>query len=300
MPALTVTTPDQLDRDGAPVLSEFGCRFLAEGDSWFTLGTLNPLKNANLLQALRFSQSHIAVSCAKPGDTLSKMVDWRRDPVFAGLLSGRTARNWDGLLLSAGGNDLIAAIKTPATRDGQAVPLDKRLMRTQAEWGSPGDGAARYTSDAGWNTFADYLRTNFDELIALRDRGRNPVNAGIPIFMHSYAVPMPRDAGVKFGPLRAGPWLLPGLQMYAVPPDDWLAVATHFIGRLRSVLAGIAADRARYPNVHLFDSTQVPLVQAQAGSTGESGDWINEIHLNKDGCRKVANGWAPTIEMVLT
>jgi hypothetical protein len=300
MPALTVITPDQLDRDGSVVLSEFGLRLLAEGDSWFTLGTLNPLKNANLLLALRFSHSHIAVSCATPGATLSRMVDWRRDPVFMGLLSGRPARNWDGLLLSAGGNDLIDALKTPATRNGQAVPLDKRLLRTQAEWGPVGDGATRYASQAGWATFADYLRTNFDELIALRDRGRRPVNAGIPIFMHGYAVPMPRDAGAVVGPLKLGPWMLPGLLMYAVPPHDWLAVATYFIGRLRALLSGIAADRARYPNVHFFDSTQVPLVQAQAGSTGESGDWINEIHLTKDGCRKVADAWAPTIEMVLT
>jgi hypothetical protein len=295
----TVIDPDQLDRDGAPNLAEKGFRFLAEGDSWFTLGTLNPLKNANLLFALRFSQSHITVSCATPGDTLAKMVDWRRDPRFTGLLSGRVARHWDGLLLSAGGNDLIAAIKTPPVASGQAVPLDKRLMRTPAEWGPAGEGAARYTSDAGWLAFADYLRGNFDALIELRDRGPNPINAGIPIFMHGYAVPMPRNAGASVGPIKLGPWLLPGLQLYSVPQDDWLAVSTHFIGRLRTVLGSIAADAARYPNVHFFDSTQVALNQAQPGSTGESGDWINEIHLNKSGCRKVADAWAPRIEMVL-
>ncbi len=295
----TVIDPDQLDRDGSPNLAEKGFRFLAEGDSWFTLGTLNPLKNANLLLALRFTKSHITVSCAQPGDTLAKMVDWRRDPRFVGLYSGRTARNWEGLLLSAGGNDLIAAIKTPPVAGGQPVPLDKRLMRTPAEWGPVGDGAARYTSDAGWSTFADYLRSNFDALIELRDRGPNPVNAGAPIFMHGYAVPMPRDAGVNVGPLKLGPWLMPGLQLYSVPPDDWLAVSTHFIGRLRSVLSGIAGDRVRYPNVHFFDSTQVALEQAQADSKGESGDWINEIHLNKSGCRKVADGWAPRIELVV-
>lgn len=296
MPALTVITPDQMDRDGAANLAEFGRRFLAEGDSWFTLGTLNPLKNANLLTELRFSQSHIAVNCALPGDTLDKMVEWRRDPRFDRLLTGRAARHWDGLLLSAGGNDLIAAIKTPPVVNGAAVPLDKRLLRTAAEWGGPADGAARYVSDAGWQTFAAYLRENFDALVALRDSG---INAGVPMFMHSYAVPQPRDAGVRLGPIQAGPWLLPGLQLYGLPPADWLAVATHFIGRLRDLLKGIANDRARYPALHFFDSTQVALLQADAASRGDSGDWINEIHLNRDGCRKVAAAWAPAIEMVV-
>jgi hypothetical protein len=286
--------PDQLDRDGSPNLDPFEYQFLAEGDSWFTLGTLNPLKNANLLQELSFNKEHITVNCANPGDTLSKIVDWRRDPRFVGLLSGRTARHWRGILLSAGGNDLIAAIKTPPGSPGAEVPLEHRLLRTVHEWGSPGQGPSRFVSDAGWQTFCAYLRANFEELIKLRDKG---INAGAPIFLHSYAVPTPRDAGVSLGPFKSGPWLLPGLVMYGIPPgDDRLALAEHLIIRLRDLLQSIADA---LPNVHLFDSTQVPLNRADANSTGDSGDWINEIHLNKSGCRKVAQAWSSRIEAVL-
>jgi hypothetical protein len=297
MPRKDPLAPDELDRDGSPNLAEFGYRLLAEGDSWFTLGTLNPFKNSNLLQELSFVKSHITVSCAQPGDTLSKMVDWRRDPRFTQLLAGRMARHWDGILLSAGGNDLIAAIKTPATAGSAPVPLDRRLLRTAAEWGSPAEGAARYASQAGWQTFADHMRQNFDELVKLRD---GSINAGRPMFMHGYAVPTPRNAGVSLGPIKAGPWLLPGLVSYGIPPGaDRLALARHFIERLRDLLKSIAADSLRYPNTHFFDSTQVPVVPADAASEGDSGDWINEIHLNKSGCRKVAEAWSPRIEAVL-
>jgi hypothetical protein len=35
------------------------------------------------------------------------------------------------------------------------------------------------------------------------------------------------------------------------------------------------------------------------GSTGISGDWHNEIHLNHSGCFKIARAWSEHIEAVL-
>lgn len=55
---------DWLFRDPALPLSEFGRRLLAEGDSWFTIGTLNLADESNLLFPLRFSKSTAIVSCA--------------------------------------------------------------------------------------------------------------------------------------------------------------------------------------------------------------------------------------------
>ena len=43
----------------------------------------------------------------------------------------------------------------------------------------------------------------------------------------------------------------------------------------------------------------VPLALATPGSTGISGDWHNEIHLNHSGCFKIARAWSEHIEMVL-
>ena len=70
------------------------------------------------------------------------------------------------------------------------------------------------------------------------------------------------------------------------------AVAELLIGRLAMLLAECAGDAARFPNLHFFDTTLIPIEPAAPGSSGESGDWINEIHLNRSGCRKLAVPWA--------
>ena len=89
------------------------------------------------------------------------------------------------------------------------------------------------------------------------------------------------------------------LLAYGIPEADYAAVAALLIGRLAALIAGCAADAARYPNLHFFDTTQIPLVPAAAGSSGENGDWVNEIHLNRAGCRKLAVPWAAAIEKVI-
>jgi len=293
MAEFVLLSPSQLDGENAPPLSEFGFRLLAEGDSWFSIGALNPFKSANLLQALSFTQRAVAVSCALPGDTLKRMVDTRRDPQFVSLLAGARARLWDGVLISAGGNDLIDALQSPARdADGVPVPPSRRLLLTAAEWGPASLGAARYLSHDGWATFSAYLGANFEALLQLRDRGPS---RGCPVFMHGYAVPTPRPSGA--GP--AGPWLLPSIVAYAIPEADRAPLAELLIERLAALLGGLADDRTRLPNLHFFDSTRVPLDRASPTATGESGDWVNEIHLTRAGCRKVARAWSVAIEAVL-
>lgn len=272
-----------------PPLSDFGWRFLAEGDSWFTVGALNPLRNANLLFALAFERSAVAINCALPGDTLTHMADVSRDPMFAALLAGRIQRPWDGLLLSCGGNDLIDALQVPPLGHPSAL----RLLLRPEEWGDASLGAVRYLSEAGWQTFVDYLRANLASIVALRDAGQS---RGVPIFLHGYALPTPRPAPAGPG---LGPWLLPPLQAYGIPAADHGALAALLMRRLGDTLAGCAADPARYPNLHFFDSAAVALEPAAAGSGGTSGDWVNEIHLTREGCRKLAGPWARAIEAVM-
>ncbi|MFO0123193.1 MAG: hypothetical protein ACK520_12095, partial [Inhella sp.] len=45
---------------------------------------------------------------------------------------------------------------------------------------------------------------------------------------------------------------------------------------------------------------QVPIAPAALGSSGISGDWHNEIHLNHSGCFKIARAWSVHIETVLS
>lgn len=288
MSQLILLLPAQLDSADTPPLAEFGKRFLAEGDSWFSMGSLNPLASANLLQEMDFTQRNVAINCALPGDTLRRVVDTRRDPQFVALLAGARARPWDALLISAGGNDLIDALQAR----GDNVPPAQRLLLRQAEWGPAALGAARYLSDAGWATFSGYLRANFEALLALRDRGPS---RGCPMFIHGYAVPTPRPAGAGL----AGPWLLPAMEAYAVAEADRSALAQVLIERLATLLQSLADDGTRLPNLHFFDSSQLPLERALPGTGGESGDWINEIHLSRAGCRKVGRAWSAEIERTL-
>jgi hypothetical protein len=296
MHPLFVYQPWQLESEDPPDFNAAAARLLCEGDSWFSIGTLNPAKNSNLLHEMAFTQRCMAVNCAMPGDTMRRMVDMQRDPRFVQLLAGRGAMAWDALLLSAGGNDLIDAVGTPPRRpDGTPVPRPDRLLLIDAEWGPPSDGAARYLSPEGWDTFSTYLRANFDAMVALRD-GRRSKSKGRPIFFHGYAVPTPRPAGAGFG---LGPWLFPALVGFQIPAADMTPLARELIARLALLLAGIAADAARYPGLHFFDTTGILLEPAAEGAEGESGDWLNEIHPTWRGYEKLALPWAAAIESAL-
>ena len=53
---------------------------------------------------------------------------------------------------------------------------------------------------------------------------------------------------------------------------------------------------SRAASVTVSGSSPSFLTLAAPGSSGESGDWINEIHLNRSGCRKLAVQWSAAIE----
>jgi hypothetical protein len=299
MDHLACFTPADLAGRSAPDLGAYRWKLLAQGDSWFSNARAKLNAHANLLQELVFKGKAAAVNCAGTGDHLSHMVDLESSPDFVRLIGDAARGPWDGILLSVGGNDLIAAARVPAhLANGSEVPLHQRLLRRQTEWGPPSAGVARYFSEPGWATYAEYLRANVKHLLSLRDQGPS---AGKPVFMHCYAVPMPRPAGTEgSGELGAsGPWLLPALKAYGVPSADWAAVSRLMVFHLAQLLKTMAADKEGFPGLFVFDSTTVPLALAAPGSTGISGDWHNEIHLNHSGCFKIARAWSEHIEAVL-
>jgi hypothetical protein len=126
------------------------------------------------------------------------MVDHVNDPWFDRLLRHPNfASRWEGILLSAGGNDLIdAAQQRPRHRDGQPAAWDERLLLTpdEALQQHPGEtGAARWISEPGWQRLSDYLVANLIELVERRDEG---MNRGVPLMLHTYSAPVVRPAGV--------------------------------------------------------------------------------------------------------
>jgi hypothetical protein len=269
----------------------FERRCLAQGDSWFSIGALPPTRTTRILAELRLLRSTVIVNCAYPGAVLHRMTDTVRAPQFVRLLTGRLASKWDLILLSGGGNDLIAAAEAPPTTDPA-----HRLFRTPDERGPGPLTGADYISSPGWATLADHIGLVFNQLIDLRDRG---INRTTPLVWHNYARVMPRPAPAGFG---FGPWLLPALQAYAVPATDRLAVADELLGRLRTLIDALTADRrARDPEcaIHVVDSMAADITLADADTIDVSGDWINEIHLTRGGYKKAAVAWQQVIDPLL-
>jgi hypothetical protein len=273
--------------DGDPGVSDYSYRFLAQGDSWFSIGAIPPWNTTNLLEHFWFERRACAVNCAYPGTTLSHMVDWVKNSQFVALLTGNRAEKWHGILLSAGGNDLIDASSVLANdRHGNPVPPDKRMLLTQAEWG-PGTDVSRYVSAAGWDTLRRHLAFHFTNLIDLRGRG---VNRDTPIVVHTYAYITPRNAPASAA-LKLGPWLYKSFSAYKVPPQDWADLAEHLINRFAEFLLSL-----QLPSFLVVDTRAVPLHPADSNEHGPSGDWQNEIHPTKKGYEKLGRKWSSIIE----
>lgn len=268
---------------------QFAVKALAQGDSWFSIGALPPGKTTNLLLEMQSARRMVIVQTARPGKVMRLFTDTTREPNFLRMLNGPVASRWSVILISGVGNDVIAATGSEPT-----APPDQRLLRTTAERGPEPLPAAAYISQPGWDTFTSHMRVVFNQLVDLRDSG---LNRRVPMLMHNYARVMPRPSGAGLG---QGPWLHPAMERYAVPVERRLDVSDELIGRIGRLIATLMDERrAADPlcNLHLVDSQGLADVTvAEAGSSGSSGDWVNEIHLTRGGYRKCATVWADVLD----
>jgi hypothetical protein len=291
MPALKIFKPSEIlsPADGAdPASNQFKYRFLAQGDSWFSIGTSNPLKNTNLVEKLHFPKACCAVNCARPGATLKRMVDNITEPNFVNLLCGAQKEPWHGILLSAGGNDMIDALGHKDITDPAL-----RLFLTPAEITGDKTKCESYLSAAGWTTFENHIHAVFQILVDLRDS--TTTNEDIPIFLHTYHFPTIRDAGESF---NFGPWLFKAVKSFSIPEAIWPTLGRKLFNQFGDLLRDIAL---LHDNINVYDSANLvsTLTPAQPRTSGQSGDWINEIHLTKKGYEKVALEWSKDIQFIL-
>lgn len=292
-------TPNVLVGETPLALDMFNLRFLAEGDSWFTVGALNPLNSSNVINELDFTVRTVIISCAYPGDTLTRMVDFRKNRDFRRLLSKKNhAWEWDGVLVSAGGNDLIDAAQVPpADKNGSRIPQDRRILLTPEEAAEHGsaDVGIRYISETGWLRFEEYLKANFALLVAERDEPSSP-NKGRPMFLHTYSIPTVRPSGALPG---SDGWLFKAFKIAGTPRAHQQLVANELFNRFRESLLSLDCTlkpESGLARVHVFDSAGLPLVPAHPDDTGSSGDWVNEIHLTPNGYRKLGAPFGAFIE----
>jgi hypothetical protein len=268
---------------------QFSVQALAQGDSWFSIGALPPGKTSNLLLEMKTARSTVVVQCARPGKVLRRFTDTTREQNFLNMMVGPLARRWSVILISGVGNDIIAAVGSDPSE-----PPERRLLRTPAERGAAAASASDFVSQPGWDAFVVHLRRVFNDLVDLRDQG---INHHVPMVMHNYARMVPRPAGAGLG---SGPWLHPAFDAYAIPQDRREAVADELLGRMVRLIAQLIDDRrAQDPGcaLHLVDSMGLAgVTPAAPGSSGTSGDWVNEIHLTRGGYRKCVGVWADVLD----
>lgn len=246
-------------------------RVFAEGDSWFDKFTPMPVSGANLLDAIR-TPWHTAVF------DVSQVGDLSAD-IATGWQARRTRElfrlfDFDLILLSTGGNDLknLYATKLAGLAAGGL---------TDAEIASllhPGSYAAEF----------DQVLAHIGAFVALRDTAASAATRKAPILINGYDYFQPRAAGAPWfrgGRLGSGPWVFPVLRdaglTAAQMREAAAAVIDCFHERLIAAFGGCS-------DIHVVDSRSV-LSPAHPASTGEYGDWLDEIHPSKAGFEKLAD-----------
>ena len=93
MSQLVIYRPEKWSRL-SPLPGPGTYRFLAQGDSWFSIGSLPPTNTTNLLKAMTFDTDACVVDFSQPGSEAGQMwgvvptSQWVFNPLFAGMLNG--------------------------------------------------------------------------------------------------------------------------------------------------------------------------------------------------------------------
>ena len=236
---------------GAPPLN-----LVADGDSWFdyTLGGDFPGDHTDVLAQLRAigqPQPRI-LSLAHYGDTTRVELGLTRRRRLVKALSDPRNGKVDAILMSGGGNDIVA----------DALPI--WLNRSSAVGGDPAKGLSE-------ERFAGALagvRAGYESLAELRDLHA----PGTPIFVHAYDFAIPNGVGVYC----IGPWLKPGLEYAGWTDLKGGTVIIHtMLARFGAMLQSFAAAT---PDV-VFVDTQGTLAANQ---------WANELHPDPAGFKLIA------------
>lgn len=255
----------------------YAWRFLAEGDSWFTIGAI---PSSNLLFELKLAKPTVILNLGYPGDTVQNIARLTKgNAEFERRLADpRFSSDWDAILMSGGGNDLIDA--------AHDVLVQKPKARSKA---------AECVDDAALAALLTKIVEGYEHVVAVRDGAGSP-SKGTPIVIHTYDYPTPRPAPAQFlfVPFTR-PWLYPAFKKREIPIKLYVPLAEYLLDRLAATLEDLENS---LPDFHVVN-TLGRLARAKLGSKGNSGDWLNEIHPNSDGYRKIADRIVRKIHSVL-
>jgi hypothetical protein len=252
--------------------SGFSRIMIAEGDSWMDVsGPVNP----SLPDFLQFPDSVLIIKTAQFGSTLGHIGECLTTGWLNGFINDRGMNlKYAAILFSAGGNDYIdAALQADV---GAGLLVDYQNTNT-----TPAniDQCFRLGAIA---QMTDYLNQNFAQIRDLIRTSRHASNT--PIFLNMYDVPTVRDAPAL--PFLQS-WLYQSFVRHNIPPIMHQALADKIFKTLQSTITGWAAGGALIKIV----PTVGALTPAVANTKASSNDWLNEIHPNGSGWKKLAKIW---------
>lgn len=258
---------------------------LAEGDSWFHFGGFTGFgKPRNILEKLSFGRHHTVIcNMAMLGDTIHNMsnLDRINSKYFYSLLK---KHRWNGLLLSAGGNDLIDAL----SKEGGFKYGRKTLAIIREN--TAGTSVEDFIDMEHLDHFKKALLESYRTLFA---KVADTDNANIPIFIHTYDYPTARNspANLKLG--KVGPWIYTVCKDKNVPDAYWQDIVKFVFNELAITLTSLDSES----NVTVIE-THNTLVRAEPNTKKSSNDWLNEIHPNAEGIAKFAGVMNQTLDQV--
>jgi hypothetical protein len=234
---------------------------LTEGDSWFSY----PL-NVNIADCIEMMSDFSILRLEHNGDEAREILGTGSDQLKK---LKYYLKNYpvDALLMSAGGNDLVATELSKL--------LDKKVN------GNTWQSAFKH----------ERLTTVLDDIVASYTRlldARDALRPNCVVVAHSYCYFRPdgRKATGPFGLLKAGPWMRPVLVAKGFDPDtEGRDVARYLVDQLHARLSALAAARSRF---HVVDM--------RAALPPDNTHWSDEIHPSGTGFRRLAEThWRPLL-----
>jgi lysophospholipase L1-like esterase len=255
----------------------------AEGDSWFDKFTPIPFTDNNLLSHIRTPFIAKVIDCALVGDVSRDMVRGFQRLRTKTILS---FHGFDAILLSAGGNNL------------KDVVADKIMALVQS-----GNSRARRLELRRASSYQGTIEEVIQDIrafVALRDASPLQKTRNAPLILHGYDYLQPRPAAAQVfagvSGLRRGPWLHPILTEAGFTDAEMRSLADAIVDEINRQMAALAASLS---NVHFIDQRGL-LTPAAPLSTGGTEHWLDEIHPNQDGFKRLAeNRWNVAVAKAL-
>ena len=262
--------------------ARFKYRFLAEGDSWMDRSAMF---HTSLLQQLAPEMDAggddvLIINLAMFGDTMRRIGQCVGGD-FKQWVNTQFVWKFDAILLSAAGNDFIDAARDPDAGQG--------ILKNLAVDPVPASGHECINANAVAQLVTQYLDPNF---AILYDTVQASRNADVPIFLNNYDTPVARNAPAIPG---GRSWLFDTFTRNSIPIALWPDLTGSIFNDVQTTIAGWAAGRDNVFSV----PTDGNLTPADPLSNASSGDWLNEIHPNQSGWKKLAKVWHTAIKAVI-